>query len=251
MISSTAEQTRIWKHQDRVPYHVRQFVEPYRSTVHLADFIRSVVPQPRGTALDVACGAGANIFYLSQQFPQCRWTGVDIAGTELFPIGQQYLDEQQLDVTLVEGDLYKLTDTFEEKQFDLVFSLQTLMGIPSYEQAMDQLFAVTRGWLFVTSLFSDFDVDARIEVMDYGRPADCQGPFFYNIYSLRRFRAYCEARGCKQFVSQDFEIDIDLAPHETYGMTTFTERLADGRRLQRSGPLLMPWKFVAIQMGDE
>lgn len=243
-------QTQVWKNQDRVPYHVRQFREPYRSTVHLARFIRSLVTDPHGEALDVACGAGANISYLGQALPGYGWTGMDLAGDVLFPIARQEFSERQLDVSLVEGDFYRLTELFTGKQFDLVLSIQTLMGIPSYEAALDQLLAVTKGWLFVTTLLTDFPVDTRTEVMDYGRPADCQGPFYYNVYSLERFRAYCEARGCRQFVSQDFEIDIDLPRPPSYGMTTHTQALANGKRLQFSGPLHMPWKFVGIRMGE-
>jgi len=245
-----SEQIRIWKHEDRVPYHVQQFEVPYRSTVHLARFIQSLVPNPQGEALDVACGAGANIFYLRQQLKGYRWTGIDIAGDVLFTSGRKYFNDHQMDVTFVEGDFYRLTEIFSGRQFDLVLSIQTLMGIPEYEPAVEQLLAVTRGWLVITSLFTDFPVDAKIEVMDYGYSADCQGPFYYNVYSLARLRSYCEDRGCKQFVSQDFEIDIDLPPPEKVGMTTYTRMLADGKRIQLSGPLHMPWKFVGIRMGN-
>jgi SAM-dependent methyltransferase len=225
----TSDQTRIWKNQDRIPYHIRQFEEPYRSTVHLGRFIQSLVPTPTGDALDVACGAGANIFYLSQLFPHYRWAGVDIAGDVLFSIGRQQFRDRGCAVTLIEGDLYKLTDVFPDRRFDLVLSIQTLLGLPEYEEAMDQLLAVTRGWLFVTSLFTDFDVDAKIQAMDYA----------------------CESRGCQQFVSQDFDIDIDLPRPQKYGLTTYTQTLIDGRRLQFTGPLLQPWKFVGIRMGDQ
>jgi SAM-dependent methyltransferase len=247
----TSDQTHIWKNQDRIPYHIRQFEEPYRSSVHLGRFIQSLVPTPTGDALDVACGAGANIFYLSQLFPHYRWAGVDIAGDVLFSIGRQQFRDRGRAVTLIEGDLYKLTDVFPDRRFDLVLSIQTLLGLPEYEEAMDQLLAVTRGWLFVTSLFTDFDVDAKIQAMDYARPDDCQGPFYYNVYSLARFRAFCESRGCRQFASQDFDIDIDLPRPQKYGLTTYTQTLIDGRRLQFTGPLLQPWKFVGIRMGDQ
>jgi hypothetical protein len=84
--------------------------------------------------------------------------------------------------------------------------------------------------------------------MDYARPADCQGPFFYNIYSIRRFRDECLARGAREVVVHDFEIDVDLPPTFA-GMQTYTMALADSRRLQCSGPLMMPWKFVAVRVG--
>jgi hypothetical protein len=173
---------------------------------------------------------------------------VDIAGELLFSHGRARLAESTLAADLVEGDFYRLTDLFPGEKFDLVLSIQTLMGIPEYSVAVEQMLAVTRGWLVISSLFTDFPVDARIEVMDYGRPPDCQGPFFYNVYGVDRFRDFCMERGAEEMICQDFYIDIDLPPPQKYGMTTFTQRLEDGQRIQFSGPLHMPWKFVAIRM---
>jgi len=239
----------VWQDPGRLPYHTAQLREPYRSTVALARFIRRHLPEHVGTALDVACGAGGNIAYLGQTFPGYRWTGIDIAGARLFPLARQAAAERGIDVTLVEGDFHKLVDVFGEGRFDLVLSIQTLLGIPAYEAALDQLLAVTRGWLVVTSLFTTADVDAKVEVFDYTLPDGRQGPFYYNVYSLERFRRQCAARGCREFIVDDFEIDVDL-PQPPRGMGTYTQLMADGTRLQRSGPLAMPWKFVAVRMGE-
>lgn len=243
-------QTQIWRHGDRLPYHMRQFDQPYRSTVHLARFIQSLVDLSVGQALDVGCGAGANIFHLSQMLGDYQWTGVDIAGDELFPTVQSKFDDLKIPVQLLVGDFYRLLEIFPRKQFDLVLSIQTLMGIPDYEEAVRQMLGVTKGWLVISSLFTDFPVDARIQVMDYGRPDDCQGPFYYNVYSINQFRAFCERHGAKDFRSMDFTIDADLPQPEKYGMTTFTRKLENGERIQFSGPLHMPWKFVAVRMGE-
>jgi predicted amidohydrolase/SAM-dependent methyltransferase len=239
----------VWQDAGRLPYHTGQLREPYRSTVELARFIRSRLPDHTGTALDVACGAGANIAYLGQVFPGYRWTGIDIAGGRLFPLARQAAAERGIEVALVEGDFHKLVDVFGEQRFDLVLSIQTLLGIPAYEAALEQLLAVTRGWLVVTSLFTTADIDAKVEVFDHTLPEGCQGPFYYNVYSLERFRRQCAAAGCREFIVHDFEIDVDL-PQPPRGMGTYTQLMADGTRLQRSGPLAMPWKFVAVRMGD-
>ncbi len=230
-------------------YHARQFREPYRSTVALMDFIRSVVRNPGGDALDVACGAGANIFHVSQRIPGYTWTGVDAAAEVVFPIGRPQFAAKGLGVDLIEGDFYDLQGLLGGRRFDIVLSIQTLLVLPGYEAALAELLAVTRGWLFVTSLFSDFRVDARVEIMDYTWPEECRGPFFYNVYDLQRVREFCEARGCQEFITCDFEIDIDLPEPEKRGMGTYTRRLEGGRRLQFSGPLLQPWKILGIRMG--
>lgn len=244
-----SNQDQVWKSEDMVPYHRRQLVEPYRSTVHLARFVQSLVSRPGGTALDVACGAGANILHFSQVLSGYEWTGVEWYGDRLFPISEPYFCSRGLEPKLISGDLYKLTSMFPPKAFDLVLCIQTLCSLRGYEDAVDQLLAVTRGWTFITAMMTDFDIDARIEVVDHTRADRVTIPQYYNVYSLARFRAYCEARGCREFVSLDFEIDRDLDPPKTGGMGSYTRRMADGRLAQFSGPLHMPWKFMGIRMG--
>jgi SAM-dependent methyltransferase len=213
-------------------YHHRQFTRLYRSTSHLGEFIRSLIGSPQGEALDVACGAGANIFHLAQIVPGFHWSGVEIAGEVLFPIGTPFFRSKGLEVDLRAGDFYKLEGLFGEKKFDLTHVVHTLNSIETYDLLLDQLFSVTRGWLFVNSMFTDFDVDVNIEVTDYTSPEDCPNPGNYGIYSFSRFRKACEAKDCKQFVSREFVIDIDLALPANGGLGTYTRRLEDGQRLQ-------------------
>jgi SAM-dependent methyltransferase len=236
--------------QQDIDYHRRQFAKAYRSTIHLGDFIRSLIGSIQGEALDAGCGAGANIFHLAEIIPGFHWSGVDIAGEVLFPIGNPFFRSKGLQVDLKTGDLFKLEDYFGGKTFDLVLAIQTLPNLESYDALLDQLLSMTRGWLFVSSLFTDFNVDVRLQVTDYTWPEDCPNAGDLYIYSLSRFRKACEARGCKQFESSDFVIDVDLFPPENGGFGTYTRKLEDGQRLQFTGPVLLPWKVVGVRMGD-
>ena len=231
-----------WKKiaQRDVDYHRRQFATTYRSTFYLGNFIRSLIGSTQGDALDVACGAGANIFHFAEMIPGFHWSGVDIAGDVLFPIGTPFFRSKGLNVDLKAGDFYRLKNYFGGRQFDLTLAIQTFLTIESYDALLDQLLSVSRGWLFVSSMFTDFDVDVNIEVTDYTWPEDCPNPGNYNVYSLSRFRSICEARGCKQFTSSDFVIDVDLPPPENRGLGTYTRRLDDGQRLQFTGPIFLP-----------
>ena len=244
-----AEQARLWRDESRREYHETQLSKPYRSTVHLARFMARYLRRPRGEAIDVACGGAANMVYLGRTFPGLSWTGVDIASDELFGMAYRALAAAGMKATLIAGDFFELVKLVKGEKYDVVCSIQTLLAVPAWEQALAQLMAVTRGWLFVTSLFTDFDIDADIRVTDYTRPEGAQGPFPYNVYSAKRFAARCAELGAKEVASEDFEIDVDL-PRAQQGVGTYTERLADGRRLQFSGPLHMPWKFFAIRVGE-
>ncbi|MBV8829473.1 MAG: class I SAM-dependent methyltransferase [Acidobacteriaceae bacterium] len=228
-------------------YHLRQFREPYRSTKALGRFLVSRAGKLGGCALDVGCGAGASIFYLSQLLPELQWTGIDLAGDILFQHSRTLFSDQQIHARLVSGDFYHLTDLFGGKKFDLVLSLQILHVLPSYEKALEQLLAVSSKWVVITSLLSEFLVDAKIETTDHTWPAEVSHAY-YNVYSFPRLRAFCEAHGAKEVIAQDFDIDIDLPVPTAGGLGTYTRTLETGKRLQFTGPVYMPWKFVLVRM---
>ena len=108
------------------------------------------------------------------------------------------------------------------------------------------------GVAFITSLFTDFLVDAHIEITEYeeGEFGHGEGPSYYNVYSLDKFREQCIQLGAERVEAVDFEIDVDLPFPSTRHMRTYTRRLTDDSRLQISGPLLMPWKSVAVHMAE-
>jgi SAM-dependent methyltransferase len=253
-VESRSVETAFWKkerHPDYEDYYVRQFAEPYRSTVHLCDFVSRTLggtESAAGRAIDTGCGAGAVLYHLSAILPNVRWVGLDIAARH-FAKAMPYFRSANRQVDFVQGDFYRLAHMFRPKVFDYAFSVQTLSWCPGYEDILEPLFEVSRRWIFVTSLFTDSDVEARIELTDYSRSDAGEGPLYYNVYSLRRFRDFCMRRGATAVTAEDFTIDVDLPkPRGAVGMGTYTRTLETGERLQFSGPLHLPWKAVAIRL---
>ncbi|HEV3320901.1 MAG TPA: class I SAM-dependent methyltransferase [Solirubrobacteraceae bacterium] len=229
-----------------VAWNTDQYTGPNRSTVHLREFVGRVLAgaDPPGVVLEAGCGGGAKMLHLADLFPQAHWTGVD-HNEEVLAIGRERLDPDRFE--LVHGDILELERSFGAKRFDISFSIMTLLNLEDYERAIEQLLAVTRERVFILSLFSPSEVDAFVHIR--GRlPGPNEGDdAFYNVYSLPRFEAYCRQLGAREIVAEPFKIDIDI-PRPTHGgMGTWTERLADGHRLQFSGPLAMPWWLVAIR----
>jgi SAM-dependent methyltransferase len=255
MSPASDTQVSAWLADRHLAYHRRQFAEPYRSTVHLRRFVERILGARLETAcsaLDAGCGAGANIFHLSRVLTQTRWTGVDITAS-LFDVHGALTAEcggLRNRVDLIAGDFYDLPRLLPPRSFNLAFSIQTVSWLDGYTRFLPQFLAMLKpgGVAFVTSLFTDFHVDARIEITEYEETGSPRTPMFYNIYAWNRFRDYCLGLGAAEVIAEDFEIDTELSPPENLHMGTYTERLADGRLLQRSGPLLMPWKAIAIRM---
>jgi hypothetical protein len=225
-------------------WHEQQFAEPKRSTTHLAAFAARHLPvQEVGTALDAASGAGANMLHLSETFPAARWTGVELTDEPL-RVGREYLGDERFE--LLQGDIYDLPAAVGNRRFDVSFSIQTLSWLDDYEKPIEQMMAVTDGWIVASSLFSESYYDAFVRVANRGD--DDEPDHNYNVYSLPRLESFVRGLGAREFVAERFEIDVDLEPPTDGGMGTWTERTADGRRLQFSGPLHMPWWYVAVRL---
>ena len=198
--------------------------------------------------LDACCGIGDLLYFLAQLNPNARFTGIDKAEFLIDEARTHFADNPN--VSFEPGDIYALSDQFGEKSFDLSVCKQTLSWLPSYARPVEELMAVTRRTVFISSLFYDGRIDFETRVREYTTDAGRDGyNAFYNVYSFPVFREFCLERGAKDVVGFDFNIHIDLPrPANPDRMGTYTVQLQSGERLQISGALLMPWKIVRIDL---
>lgn len=117
-----------------------------------------------------------------------------------------------------------------------------------YEPLLAPLLAMVKpgGYVVISSLFTDALVGAKIELTQHAdrffKTADRE--IFYDVYCLERFRSVVKGLGATSICVEDFAIDCDLPKPTHCHMGTYTEKFVDRRRLQVSGPLSMPWKFI-------
>lgn len=231
-------------------YHSDQFEEPKRSTIHLRSFLERVVGREREeqvSVLDIACGGGANMYHLAPSLPNSSWTGIDLV-PKYFELAEGRLDPSRF--RLLEGDMFQLVDLFGAKSFDISFCVQTILDLPDYEKAVSETLDVTTRWVFLTALFNDSNLDyiTHLEVTDRTDLKEDDVSAYYNVYSLPRFKEFCLRSGAAEILDEEFSIDIDLEPPADGSLGTYTIRKEDGTRLQVSGPLVMPWRAVAIRL---
>lgn len=202
----------------------------------------------RVSVLDACCGIGDLIYFLAQLNRNASFTGVDKATFLIEEARAHFTDNPN--VTFVAGDIYKLSEQFGKRSFDLAVCKQTISWLPRYEEAVAELMAVARRAVFISSLFYDGRIDFETRVREYTTDAGREGyNAFYNVYSFPVFREFCLSRGAKDVVGFDFNIGIDLPqPASPDRMGTYTVQLQSGERLQISGALLMPWKIVRIDL---
>jgi SAM-dependent methyltransferase len=196
--------------------------------------------------LDAGCGVGHLAPVFRELNPRCRYHGAD---QHAFLIDEA--TAVNADDALATFEVCDVDDLLERHPagFDVVVSWKVLMAIPDFSEMLPSLIALTRRHLFVASLFYEGDIDFHIRASDHtlerqGLP----GSHYYNVYSLPRFEAAARELGARAIDVHPFEIGIDLPRGEADAMGTYTERLADGRRVQFSGALHMPWKVIQIDV---
>ncbi len=233
---------------DKFAWASDQFEEPKRSTVHLTEFAARVVDRPADVhrAVDYGAGGGANMAYMARAFPSAKWVGIDI-DDELLEMGRQRMDPEVFE--FVQGDLLNAGPAVGDRTFDLGIMVMTISLFDGFEKVMTEMLSAVHGWFVLSGLFNPGDLDAFIRIKGLLEGSEHHGydqP--YNVYSLPRFERWCRDYGATEFVAEPFYIDVDLDPPTHAGMASWTKRLADGQRITFSGPLYLPWYFVAIKV---
>jgi ubiquinone/menaquinone biosynthesis C-methylase UbiE len=243
------QRTTEWIEKVDTKYHERQFKEPYRSTVAFCDWLEEIGYIRNDSHLriiDLASGQGANIYYMGKRYPQSAFIGVDI-NPDLVTSGNKFFQDKGIRNCHLElGDIYKLDEKYASK-FDGIVSFQTLSWLPEWKEPIIAMSKIHAKWIALSSLFHDGPISCTIEVQTYNTTLQPYIESFYNVYSLPVVKTFLSEIGYSNFRSTPFEIDIDLPKPDTKGMGTYTEKLQNEHRLQISGPLLMPWYFIAAK----
>lgn len=208
-----------------------------------------IVPSIKNKALkilDAGCGIGHLAHLLHALSPQSSFLGVDQTAFIIEEAKKLYKDERALKFEA--GDIEDLPAKYP-KEFDVTVSRAVCSWIPYYEEHIKALMAVTKSRIFLSSLFYDGDIDFITQVREFKLEAGKKEFSAYqNVYSFPRFKEFCLKNGAKDVVAHDFNIGIDLPRGDVNYMGTYTEKTADGRRLQISGAILMLWKWVEIDL---
>ena len=88
----------------------------------------------------------------------------------------------------------------------------------------------------IRTLSKDECSDAQIVVGDLS--------FISLKHILPKIKELFNGLGYKKFDYRPFNIDIDIKKPEKAGLGTYTERLENGKRIQISGGLMLPWYFI-------
>lgn len=210
-------------------YHVRQYAKPYESTAAFADFVRSVTGQSalEGRVLDVGCGGGANIYWFDEWGFTKR---ADVTG----------IDHDPRLLSFAQGN--NPTRSFLKASFldplpacDVALSIQVLSFIEDWRPALRELLHAAGQWVFVSSLFWE-----GVETHTHATDTDKESAH-YNVIDTVNFEAVAKHYGGRGVEWRPFTPTMKLtAPLDALKSRT-------DRGLTLSGPILMPWRMVAVR----
>lgn len=230
-------------------YYEKQLLKPYQSTVAFCQWLESkgcLNKERKDNILDVGAGMGGQMRYMAKKYPKSYFFGIDI-NPQLVKAGSEFFKKlEKKNCKLVRGDLYALNKKYIGK-YNGIVSYQTLSWLPDYELPILKMAELKADWVAITSLFYEGNVSCKAVIRDYTVPVGDKSykESFYNTYCLRHCRELFKKCGYSKFDYIPFEINIDLPKSKNKGgMGTYTEKLANGKRIQISGPLLMNWYFI-------
>jgi SAM-dependent methyltransferase len=238
-----------WSDERSMAYHLDQFTNQKRSTEHFYEFSAEFLKQSQ-FVIDIGCGTGAATHFIAKSSPSTRVLGIDSD-----PILIQNAKSIVKKLPLPNLD-FEVTDLYELKDLDFtcdgVVSLQTLSWLEGIDEPMISIFTKLQPrWIALSSLFYEGDITATIIIDEHKRNRQS----YYNVYSIPKLARLSKEFGYVVSKVKKFSIDVDLPkPPDVDFMSTYTEKLVTAdkdTRIQISGPILMNWYFVMIEIREE
>lgn len=214
--------------------------------VYLEKLISPFIKSKKKNILDACCGIGHIPYFLSDISPESKFLGID---QTLYLVEEgKKLCQTKSNISFENEDVYNISKKYK-KSFDISINWRTLSWLPYYDQILKELIAVTKEHIFLSSLFYDGDIDFITQIREF-KTETGQEYFndYYNVYSLPQFKKFVLGLGAKHVEVYDFDISIDIPKPPIDQMISYTERLANGKRLQLSGAVVLYWKIIRIDL---
>jgi SAM-dependent methyltransferase len=225
-------------------YHTKQFDNPKEHTKKVSELLNEWgLIYPNIKILDLGCGTGANDYYFAKEYPKAYFHGIDINNKYIEIANLKKLSNTSFSC----GDLLNLN--MKPSLFSGILCLQTISRMDYFKKPMQSMFDLNPDWIIITSLFYDGPVDAEIKITDYSRTMGNENyrKSSYNIYSLDNIKLLADQNNYNLRIAKEFIFPFELKQPDNQEMGTYTKKLFDGKLIQISGPLLMPWYTLLFE----
>jgi len=226
-------------------YFIEQLYKPKESTKEVFNIFKKFKLNNLNT-LDLACGNGANLFFLKKRYNNNKYClGLDF-NKKLIKQGLKNNIFENLELKY--GDIYKLNKNLTNK-FQLITSFQILSWMKDYKEPSSQMIKLNSDYIFVSSLFWEGLIDFEIKVNHLKNNSYKRNIVNYNycnIYSLNNFLNFYKKYKYKKIFCEKFDIKKKLKNNFKRKMGTYTLKTKN-KNIQISGPLIMNWYFIIFK----
>lgn len=192
--------------------------------------------------LDACCGYGRLLYYMNQFNSKQNYLGIDYS-EDLITKGKDMFKEAS-NISFDIQDITNLPDKYT-KRFDITINYKTLSWLPYYDECVKQLIKVTKNKIYITSLFNDNLNETLAKI--YKNSYNSQNYTYLNTYSFEKFRDFCIKNGAKEVLCNSMHLDFDLKKsNDKNEISTYTELLATGERVEITCNTLLNWKLIEI-----
>lgn len=228
---------------------ISEFKKPLKQKYEMDKYFEKIIfphiKSKKLKILDACCGIGQISHYMRQINSDLKISGIDQTSF-LIEEAKKLWKEEGIDFQV--ADLYDYSKK-HKKEYDLTINWKTLSWLPHYDEMIKSLFNLTRDHIFISSLFYDGDIDFEIKVREYQTEVGKKKfNYYFNVYSLPRFKNFVSDLGAKNMEVFDFEINTDIEKPPINQVGTYTEKLENGKRLQISGNIIQSWKILRIDL---
>jgi 2-polyprenyl-3-methyl-5-hydroxy-6-metoxy-1,4-benzoquinol methylase len=136
-------------------------------------FLKDLLPKDSEfTALDLGCGRGAGIGYLSSVFSKAKFMGVDFAESGIEIAKEKYKDNENL--FFKHDDVYKINLDF--LNFDYIFMIELLEHLRWPFEVVERFKAVCNKAVYISIPSTNWECDEHVYAYgDFVNPFEKQG----------------------------------------------------------------------------
>jgi hypothetical protein len=149
-----------------------------------------------------------------------------------------------VEISFINANIYNPPHSILNQRVDGVICLQTLFWLGNWRKALEQLAKTNSKWIALSSLFYDGLLQANTCIINYDEDLKVIHRISYNVYSIPVVKNFLDKLGLTDIIFNPFQINLDLPRSDLNRVEIFTEKLEDGRRLQFSNPIVLPWYFL-------
>jgi SAM-dependent methyltransferase len=206
--------------------------------------------------LDVGCGVGHYYRSLKAHVPlSLHYTGLDATAYYIDRARQAFASETN--VRFVVGDAFAID--FPDRSFDLVMCNNVLLHLPSIGQPLRELCRVAQRSVLIRTLVAAksyvvqdvFPGTDGADFDDAGRPLGFHYLNIYGVSYLRRLLGVIApaARACVELDQEFAAANVRDTAQALPAAWDATDVARDG--LQFTGPIMLPWHWITIDLAPE